>query len=197
MGGERLTPSEAHETALLMLKTGYPEATIARELGRDLAQVRRWRNQQDVVDRAGKLGFTEEQLKPLARTTLGTLAQVRLNEPFKEILRLFTEVRPGEKQGREMVDKVNQAASESAALRVIDDLREELAPAGPPPRAATREIPLARAAIANLVKFQGRPSAAFDPRKADEEFARWERIAQVANEVMTAIRAVQQERSHV
>src|SRR5258707_1224478 len=45
MGGERLTSGEAHEASLLMMQQGYPDLAIARELGRDMSQGRRWRIQ--------------------------------------------------------------------------------------------------------------------------------------------------------
>jgi ParB-like chromosome segregation protein Spo0J len=196
MGGERLTASEAHKAALIMMRCGYPDPAVARELGRDLTQVRKWRNQNDVEKRAGELELFEEA-KIIPRTTLGTLVGVRLEEPFKEMVKLFSAIKPTEKEAREMVSQVSQAVSETAALKVVQDIRDELAPGGPPPYIATREIPLARTAITNLLKFEGRPSAAFDPRKVADERNRWRRLLVVAGQVVKAMDAYGYEENDV
>jgi hypothetical protein len=60
MGGERLSPDSAHEAALLMMQSGYPDSAIARELGRDLSQVRRWRNQREVLQRIETHGLNAQ-----------------------------------------------------------------------------------------------------------------------------------------
>jgi len=190
MGGERLKAAEAHATALLMLRVGYPDAAIAREMGRDQSQVRKWRSQQEVLERAKPLGI---DLGALARTTLEPLSDIRLEKPFIEAARLFTEVRPKQKEAKDIVEKVAQAVSEEGALQAIQEIREELAPVGPPPKAASREIPLARAAIGNLVKFEGRPSAAFDPAKREEELGRWQRLQKIVQDVVAAIEIYQTE----
>lgn len=191
MGGERLTASEAHEAALLMMKQGYPDSAIARELGRDLSQVRRWRNQQEVAKRAETLNLSN-QVKQLSAGALGQLANIQHETPFAELTKLFADVRPNEKDARGMVQQVNQAASDEEAVKIIQDLREDLAPAGPPPHAATKgrsPIPLVRAAVANLLKYQGKPREAFDPAKRDEELERWQKLRQVCDEMLSALRA--------
>lgn len=191
MGGERLSASEAHEAALLMWGAGYPDAAVAREVGRDLSQVRKWRDQRDALKRADELGLTKAAAL-LSGTTVSALASIRLDEPFKAMTQLLSEVRPTEKASKAMVAQVVEASSEAVALKVIDDLRQELAPAGPPPRAATRsERPLANAAVGTLLKFEGRPSAVVDPRKAQEELERWQRLARVVNDVIAVLQAAQ------
>lgn len=191
MGGERLTAAEAHEAALLMMKQGYPDNAIARELGRDLSQVRRWRNQQEATKRAETLNLSP-QVKQLSAGALGQLANIRYETPFVELTKLFADVRPNEKNAREMVQQVNQAASDEEAVKVIQDLREDLAPAGPPPHVATKgrsPIPLVRAAVANLLKYRGKPREAFDPAKRAEELERWQSLRQVCDEMLDALRA--------
>jgi ParB-like chromosome segregation protein Spo0J len=191
MGGERLTAAEAHESAILMMQQNYPDGAIARELGRDLSQVRRWRTQQDVLKRAEALGLTE-QTKLLSAGTLGKLAEVRHEQPFAELTRLFADVRPAEKQAKEMVGQVVQATSDEAAIKVIAELREELAPAGPPPHAANKgsnTVPLVRAAMGNLFKLSGRPREGFDPAKRDEELERWRKLRVLCDEMLEAMRA--------
>ncbi len=191
MGGERLTAAEAHEAALLMMQQNYPDGAIARELGRDISQVRRWRNQQDVLKRAEGLGLTE-QVKLLSAGALGRLAEVRHEAPFTELVRLFADVRPGEKQAKEMVGQVVQTTSDEAALKVIVDLREELAPAGPPPHAANKRsntVPLVRAAMGNLLKLAGRPREGFDPAKRTEELERWQKLRALCDEMLDALQS--------
>jgi ParB-like chromosome segregation protein Spo0J len=188
MGGERLTAGEAHEAALLMMREGYPDPAVARELGRDLSQVRRWRNQHDVEERARGLGLADS-VGQIPRNTLGTVAPVMHDEPFAELVKLFADVRPPEKQAREYVSQVVQAPSDEAAVAKVAELREELAPAGPPPHTATRSaVPLVRAAIGNLMKLRGRVDAGFNPAKREEELKRWEELKSVVDEMLAALR---------
>lgn len=187
-GGERLQPTEAHEAALLMMEQGFPDAAVARELGRDLSQVRRWRAQDDVTKRAQRLGL-DEQAKQIPRTALGPLAGVNFDAPFTELTRLLADVRPPEREARELVAKVMAEPSEAAAIAKVAELRTELAPSGPPPRVAARkQIRSARMAIANLLKLKGRPDTAFDPAKREEELARWQQAREVVEEVLAALR---------
>ncbi len=191
MGGERLTATEAHEAAILMMQQNYPDGAIARELGRDLSQVRRWRNQRDVVERAEGLGLTK-QTELLSAGTLGKLADVRHEAPFTELTRLFADVRPTEKQAKEMVGRVVQSTSDEAALKAIEELREELAPGGPPPHAVNKRsntIPLVRAAMGNLLKLIGKPREGFDPAKRDEELERWQKLRSLCDEMLEALRS--------
>lgn len=189
MGGERLTGEEAHEAALTMFHARRPAETIARELGRDLGQVKRWQAEKEVLDRAHDMGLSEE-VEKLKSGVLHSLSAVALAKPFQELLGLFADAQPMTSDAKKYVKKVNTAPSETDALAIISDLREELAPAGPPPSVATRpEIPLVRAAVAKLTGYADRPSAAFDPRKRDEELARWEKLEGAVGAVLTAIRS--------
>jgi hypothetical protein len=179
MGGERLTPEEAHEAALRMMRSNYPDAAIARELGRDIAQVRRWRTQRDVQNRAESLGLAE-QVKLIPRGTLGTLALVTHEEPFVETTRLLAEVRPVEKQAKEMIAEIQQAPSDQAALEIVARLRDDFAPAGPPPRASTRkDLPLVRAAIATVVKHESNLDAVINRGEREAEVERWTKLQEV------------------
>lgn len=193
MGGERLTPEEAHEAAQLMMQEGYPDAAIARELGRDMSQVRRWRQQRDAREHAAKVGISDVA-DQISAHGLQALAGVTHDEPFVELAKLFRDVRPKPADAKEMVSKVLQAPSDEASLAVIAELREELAPEGPPPHPGSnrnREVGLARAAIGNLLKFEGRALAALDPDKRDEDLERWTKLARVANEVIAVLRGSQ------
>jgi ParB-like chromosome segregation protein Spo0J len=189
MGGERLTPAEAHEAALRMMRQGFPDQAIGRELGKDISQVRRWRAQQDVIERADALGL-KNKVDLLSAGTIGQLGSIRHDAPFAELTKLFADIRPKEKDAKEYVQTVNETASDDAALAVIEALREDLAPAGPPPHVQTKgrsPIPLIRAAIGNLVKFAGKPQEAFDPAKRTEELEKWQKLRQVCDEVLEAL----------
>ncbi len=180
MGGERLTSEEAHEAAMRMMHADYPDGAIARELGRDIVQVRRWRNQRDTELRAQRLGLSEE-VKNIPRGTLGALASVSHDEPFVEATRLLSEVRPVEKQAREIITEVIQASSDEAAKEVIARYRDDLSPAGPPPRAATRsDLPLVRAAIASIVKHEDGLDRVVNRAQQQDERERWTKLQEVA-----------------
>jgi len=189
MGGERLTAEEAHDAAQLMMQEGYPDPAIARELGRDMTQVRRWRAERDVREHAERLGLTDK-LTRIPATSLRALIAVPHDEPFVELTKLFSDIRPKSEEAKEMVTKVAQAPSDTEAVKIIEALREELAPEGPPPHKANvnREVGLARMAIGNLLKFEGRALAALDPAKRDEDLERWARLAAVVNEVLGILR---------
>ncbi len=189
MGGERLTAEEAHEASQLMMQEGYPDPAIARELGRDMTQVRRWRAERDVREHAARLELTEK-VGQIPTTALRTLIAVTHDEPFTELTKLFADVRPTVNDAKEMVSKVAQAPSDEEAVKIIEGLREELAPEGPPPHKANvnREPSLARMAIGNLLKFEGRPLAAFDPAKKDEDLERWTRLSVVVNDMLALLR---------
>jgi hypothetical protein len=187
MGGERLTVEDAHDACQLMMQEGYLDAAIARELGRDMTQVRRWRQQRDVEEHAARLDIKVERIPA---TALRTLAPLTHDEPFAELTKLFADVRPFAKDAKTMVAEVMQAPSDTEALAVVARMREELAPEGPPPHKENRnqEANLARAAIGNLLKFDGRPLAAFDPAKREDDLGRWTRLAGVVQQVLTALR---------
>lgn len=190
MGGERLAASEAHGAALLMLAGGFTDGSIAREMGRDQSQVRKWRTQQEVLNRAKATGV---DLDGVTVAVLETLSDIRLEQPFVEAAQLFSEIRPKTKEAKEVVAAVVQASTEEAAIQVVKDLRDEYAVAGPPPKARNRETGLAHAAIGNLVKFEGRPSAAFNPAQREEELARWEKLSSIVASVLEAINTYQPE----
>jgi hypothetical protein len=184
MGGERLTADEAHAAAMRMMHADYPDAAIARELGRDIVQVRRWRNQRDTELRAQRLGLGEE-VKNIPRGTLGALAGVSHDEPFVEATRLLSEVRPVEKQAREIIAEIQLAPSDEAAKDVIARYRDDLAPAGPPPRAATRSpLPVVRAAIANIVKHGDGLDRVINRAQQQDERERWTKLQAVVSKAL-------------
>jgi len=188
MGGERLTSSEACNAALRMMTGGYPDHAIGRELGRDLSQIRRWRAQKDATERATGLGLN---LENVPRTSVEKLAEIRLEKPFVEMAKLLVDTRLGAKDTKAIVEEVAKASSESAAVKVVEDKREELAPCGPPPHAAARSrIPLARAACGTIIKAGDEPSAVFNPKTKDEELDRWTKVGAAAAKVIAAIQAV-------
>ena len=184
MGGQRLEPEEAHEVALKMMQHGFPNTAIARELGRDPAQVGRWRTQRDVEAKAVGLGLAE-QVKLIPKSALGALSAITHEEPFIQTAKLLAETRPSEKRARKIITEVQQAPSDQVALEKIASWRDDLAPAGPPPHAAARrELPLVRAAIATLLKLEGREEAGVNPAKKEEERERWSRLEQIVTNVL-------------
>jgi ParB-like chromosome segregation protein Spo0J len=180
MGGERLTPEEAHEAALLMMRSNYPDVAIARELGRDIAQVRRWRTQRDVEHRAERLGLGDE-IQQIPRGTRGLLAGVSHEQPFVETTRLLAEMRPVEKQAKEIISEIQQASSDQAQLDVVARLRDDFAPAGPPPRSSARkDLALVRAAIATVIKHESDLDTVINRGQREAELERWTNLQQVA-----------------
>mgnify|MGYP003625572595 CR=1 FL=1 len=184
MGGERLTGPDAHAAALLMLQGGFPDSSIAREMGRDQSQVRKWRTQQEVLTRATSMNV---DLDGVTVAVIERLADIRLDQPFVEAAQLFSEIRPKSNEAKEIVTAIATASTEEAAVQVVKDLRDEYAVAGPPPKARNRESGLAHAAIGNLVKFEGRPSAAFNPAQREEELVRWQKLSSIVASVLEAL----------
>jgi len=187
MGGERLTPGEAHEAAELMFAQRYPDSAIARELGRDMSQVRRWRNQRAVLERAEALGIGDK-LATVPRTAVEPLAAVHLDRPFAALLDLFAAVRPKTAEVKEYIGEVQAQPSEDAQVAKVAELREELAPVGPPPGGAARKnIRRARMVAGNILGLRGQAETVFDPAKHDEELARWREVAEVVEEILAAL----------
>ena len=188
LGGERLTSQEATEAAQAMLAEGWTPEMIARELGRDVAQMRRLEHQAIALKRAQDLGVGDK-MEAIPRSTRPFVGAVALEEPFKELTTLAADAHLETKEVKELAQLINQAPNEEVALQIVRDKRSEMAPSGPPPRAASRrEIPTLRLAVRRICGYAGNPSGAFDPRKRDEELALWTPLEAVAREVVAAIK---------
>ena len=64
---------------------------------------------------------------------------------------------------------------------MIARYRDDLSPAGPPPRAATRsDLPLVRAAIASIVKHEDGLDRVVNRAQQQDERERWTKLQEVA-----------------
>jgi ParB-like chromosome segregation protein Spo0J len=185
MGGERLTAAEAAEAAQVMMARGFPDDVICRELGRDPTAVRRWKAQLETTERADRLGL---DVKTLTKAALERLASVRREDPFKEAVALVRDA--GIKKPADitaLVDEINQATSDEAALHKIAERRDELAPAGPPPGRANvrKEVQVARMAIGSLLTVADADLTTLAPTLPDRE--RWLKLLDLVSRVVEAI----------
>lgn len=185
MGGERLTPDEMYQNAGLMMDMGMEPEAISKCFGCSVAQVHRWRRENESRTRAERLDLGGRKLP---KNAWQRMASITLDKPFGDLLVLADEASLGETAMKEIVDRVVSAGSEEEMVKAIADYRREIWPCGPPPHKAARsKIPLVHAACGNLLKFVDNPSGAFNPEQRDGEIARWEAVRKLAVDVIAAI----------
>jgi hypothetical protein len=135
MGGKRLTDEEAFFAAETMIRNGHADEAIARTIGKSAGSIRNYRRQTRFKDAAERTGLGEVKVTATAQRAL---ADINLDEPFKEAVQLVTAVKLPPRDVQDLVEKIGNTHSEAQALEVIEEARTKHAPAGPPPRKQNR-----------------------------------------------------------
>jgi hypothetical protein len=135
MGGKRLTDDEAFLAAETMIRNGIADEAIARTIGKSAGSIRNYRRQTRYKDAAERTGVGEVKVTATAQRAL---ADIKLDEPFKEAVQLVSAVKLPPRDVQELVEKIGNTRSEAQALEVIEETRAKLAPAGPPPLKQSR-----------------------------------------------------------
>jgi hypothetical protein len=186
MGGKRLTDEEAFLAAETMIRNGHADEAISRTIGKSPQSVRNYRRQTRYKDAAERTGVGEVKITATAQRAL---ADIKLDEPFKEAVQLASTAKLSPRDVQEMVDKIEETRSETQALEVIQEIRTKVAPAGPPPhkqnltKAATqagRKIDVFLAAV-KVPAGELAPAAL----RADLE-PKWKRLHELAGAVLLA-----------
>jgi ParB-like chromosome segregation protein Spo0J len=131
MGGKRLTDDEAFFAAETMIRNGHTDEAIARTIGKSAQSIRNYRRQTRFKDAAERTGVGEVKLTSTAQRAL---ADIKLDEPFKEAVQLVSSVKLPPRDVQELVAKIGDTRSEAQALEVIEETRMKHAAAGPPPQ---------------------------------------------------------------
>jgi ParB-like chromosome segregation protein Spo0J len=188
MGGRRLTADEARGQAEVLMRHGYADDSISRELGYGRTQVNNWRREVEAQAHAERALVVDkfEQLKKPARRTLSA---VKLDAPFAALTVLAADTQVAQKELNRITGDVLKASSEADALDVISTARTNLAPAGPPPHRAGRtqtELTKAALGLGQLLALDGRELNLVEsnPEKRGEWLEKWTRVRDLADKVI-------------
>jgi hypothetical protein len=130
MGGKRLTDEEAFLAAETMIRNGHADEAIARTIGKSGQSIRNYRRQTRYKDAAERTGVGEVKITATAQRAL---ADIKLDDPFKEAVELVSKAKLPPRDVADLVEKISNTRSEAQALEVIQEVRTKVAPAGPPP----------------------------------------------------------------
>jgi hypothetical protein len=187
MGGKRLSDEEAFLAAETMIRNGHADEAIARTIGKSAESIRNYRKQTRFKDAAERIGLGEVKITATAQRTL---ADIKLDEPFKEAVELVSTANLSARDAQDLVEKIAETRSEAQALEVIEEARRKLGPAGPPPRKQNRTKAATQAGRkldAFLASIKATPPGELAPvsLRADLE-PKWKRVHELAGAVLMA-----------
>lgn len=170
LGGRRLTPTEANKSALAMMDLGWTDDAVGRELGYSAESVRRWRRERDFNDRVDQLGLAEAAAR-LSKRQRQDVAKITHSEPFTEVVKLIADVKPDPRELKELIETVEKASSDSAAVQSIRDARQEWTPVGPDPKRVyrNRAAQQLRMHLGGITSALANPTAVYDPQSAEKD----------------------------
>jgi ParB-like chromosome segregation protein Spo0J len=173
LGGRRLTPAEANRAALAMMDLGWTDDAVGRELGYSAESVRRWRREAEFTDRVEQLGLVE-QASRLSKRQRQDIAKITHSEPFTEVVKLIADVKPDPRELKELIETVEKAASDSAAVQTIRDARREWTPVGPEPQRVyrNRAAQQLRMHLGGITSALANPTAVYDPQGGEKDIER-------------------------
>jgi hypothetical protein len=190
--GRRLSKTEAHAAAISLLKFGHTEDSVARELGYSRTSIQNWKKEADFVLRASE-ALVADQAETISKNDQHKLADIRQRAPFAAAVDLVATVRPARSVVTALVKEVKDAPSESDAIRIIDEKRRELAPAGPPPHRPTiaKQLAIIRRTLPQILNQADNPSVLIetDPDKRADAMVQWERLHGLSEVVLGLYRA--------
>jgi hypothetical protein len=186
MGGKRLTDEEAYLAAETMIRNGHADEAIARTIGKSAQSIRNYRRQTRFKDAAERTGVGEVKITATAQRAL---ADIKLDEPFKEAVELVSSVKLPPRDVQELVDKIAETRSEAQALEVIYEAKTKHAPTGPPPqkRNPNKTALAAGRKIDSFLASLKVPPAELAPAALRAELEpKWKRLHDLAGAVLLA-----------
>jgi len=188
-GGIRLTPAEAYEAALTMMRRGMADEAVAREIGRSVEAVRQMRRRKEFNERAAQLPEITDLAEQVRQTQQVKLAQISHNPAFVEAVKMVAETRPSEKIVSDIVKAVAATRTDSEAVEAVRAIRAELAPAGPPPVRiiVSSEVRQTAAHLGGLLKYAEDPTIILDvstPERRATAVERWQQLRALAAKVL-------------
>jgi ParB-like chromosome segregation protein Spo0J len=187
--GRRLTPAEAYQAALTMMRRGMADEAVAREIGRSVEAVRQMRRRKEFAERSAQLPEIADVADQVRQTQQVKLAQIKHDPAFVEAVKVVAETKPKEGVVSDIVKAVSQARTDSEAVAAVRAIRDELAPAGPPPRRiiVSSEVRQARAHLGGLLKYAETPAVLLDvvtPEARQAAVERWTKTRDLANQIL-------------
>jgi hypothetical protein len=173
--GRRLTAEEAQRSALSMIQNlHFNDDQVAANIGRSGQQVRTWRRQVETETRAKRLGLADEVAK-VSLNQRDRIASVSHDAPFAELVKLASEVKIPPSDLRRIVNDITKAPSEADEIQRVTQARDELRPAGPPPRRPQRNEVAARArmVVPQVINLTESPLALLEPGRLEEDRKMW------------------------
>ena len=187
MGGRRLTTDEAHAQANVLMRYGYEDDSIARELGYGRTMINNWRREREARERAERTKV-DDRLAALPRTEQRKLAGVKLDAPFAAAVDFVAAAKPKASVVTDLVKRISAAPSEADAVAVVSAVKAETVAAGPPPHRASRtsEQQTAARVLPQLTKLQGRELALVegDAERREAWVAQWVIVRDLAAAVV-------------
>lgn len=193
-GGRRLTPAEAYEAALTMMRRGMADEAVAREIGRSVEAVRQMRRRKEFAERSAELPEIAEVAERVKQTQQVKLSQIKHNPAFVEAVKLVADTKPPERMVSDIVKAATEARTDAEAVSAVRALRAELAPAGPPPVrvVVSSEVRQARAHLGGLLKYVENPAVLLDvvsPEARTMSMSRWSDLRGLADKVLELYRS--------
>jgi ParB-like chromosome segregation protein Spo0J len=191
--GRRLTPSEAYDAALTMMRRGMADEAVAREIGRSVEAVRQMRRRKEFAERSAQLPEISRVAPDVKQTQQVKLAQIKHDPAFVEAVKVVAEIRPRDAVVSQLVKAATEARTDSEAVQAIRTIRAELAPAGPPPIRVVipKEVQQARMFLGGLLKYADKPAALLDvvsPEAREAAVSRWTQARDLADKVLDLYR---------
>lgn len=186
LGGRRLTSLEANRAALSMMDLGWTDDAVGRELGYSAESVRRWRREAEFNDRVEQLGLAEPAAR-LSKRQRQDVAKITHSEPFAEVVRLVGDVKPDSRELKDLIERVEKAASDSEAVQSVQEARREWIPIGPEPKRVyrNRAAQQLRMHLGGITSALANPTAVYDPQAAEKDV---EKIRAVIAELQAVLR---------
>lgn len=190
VNGRRLTNEEAFQSAETMFAMGLDDQAIAREVGRTQDAVRDMRRRKDFEIRAKQLGI-DERAEPITNTQRAKLARISHNPVFAKAVEVVGEAKLGAKTVNQIVKAAESASSDADAIDAIEQIRTELAVAGPPPTRVTvpPAVKQTRLHLGGLLKFEQNPLEVLDlvdETHRHDAIDKWTRLSAMAHTVLEA-----------
>ena len=185
VGGVRLTQDEAYQAALDMMgeNLNFTDTQIAQTTGKASWQIKNWRAEQHAAQHAQRTGAN---LDAVPKTQHKTLAKVVQDAPFAAAVKLAGSRRLPNAIVKQMVDDINKAPSEPAALSVIADVAVDN-PAGGPDRQAVvtnQKARRMRMVLPQVINMRP-PEELYEADKAAEDEKMWREVRRVAEGQIT------------
>lgn len=187
-GGRRLTKDEARRATMTLLTAGYTDEAVSREIGYNATQVKKWRLEKEFAERE-KRTFVSEAGAVLSDRERQEIAKVK-NEPlFAEVVKLAADIKPKQGLLNEAVRRVAEAPSEAEGLRVLEEVKQEWKPSGPPPHRPVpipAELKKARMMLPQLAALAGSASLLYetDQERRQKATQQWQDVRGLAVEML-------------